>query len=267
MLKRLKEWYGNLPGILRGLITGAGVLLLAPVLVTMMKLLLGATLVGLMMLLATKEERIGPEHYQYTYNVVEDWNRETLGSKYERENLFGYGKYLYNSHLLLFPRETPSTLDEYYFCWESMGFDVDGFAVYFTCRLDEAAWQGFTQGLADFVVTTPADRMKPLYDTEHFDYPAYILQWLDVGEKWQVLEYILLDEAKHTAVFVYCTIGMEDVVEDHSTYRVTPDTWEILPKGVTVKQMPPNYRYKDGFSIYGDFENAVYDLSFLEYLN
>lgn len=40
MLKRLKEWYGNLPGIVRGLITAAGVLLMAPVLVTMMKLLL-----------------------------------------------------------------------------------------------------------------------------------------------------------------------------------------------------------------------------------
>ena len=40
MLKRLKEWHGNLPGIVRGLITGAGVLLMAPVQVTMMKLLL-----------------------------------------------------------------------------------------------------------------------------------------------------------------------------------------------------------------------------------
>ena len=40
MLKRLQGWYKGLPGFVRGLITAAGVLLMAPVLVTMMKLLL-----------------------------------------------------------------------------------------------------------------------------------------------------------------------------------------------------------------------------------
>lgn len=212
------------------------------------------------------ETRIGPEHYQYTYGVYKDWAPH-MDKRAREQGLFGYGEYRYQSHLLLFPRETPSTLQEYYFHW-SPSIDVDGFACYFTCGLTEENYAGFAQGLADFVLTSPMGEFRPLCDDEHFEYPAYILQWMEPGKKWQVLEYILLDEANHTAVFVYCTIGMEDDVEAHSAYSITPTTWDILPDGVMSPDLlPPGYRHYGGFSIYGDFENAAYDLSFLEYLN
>ena len=42
-----------------------GALLLAPVLVVVMKTLLGLAIVGLMLMMETREERIGPEHYRY----------------------------------------------------------------------------------------------------------------------------------------------------------------------------------------------------------
>lgn len=212
------------------------------------------------------EERVGPEHYQYTYDVRRDWERH-MNERAREQGLFGYGEYRYQSHLLLFPRETPPTLQEYYFRW-SPQMDVDGFACYFTCELTEENYAGFVQGLADFALTSPMGEFRPLYDDEHFAYPAYILQWMEPGGKWQVLEYILLDEANHMAVFVYCTIGMEDDVEANSVYTITPSTWDILPEGVMPSDMlPPGYRHYGGFSIYGDFGNAGYDLSVLDYLN
>ena len=58
--------------------------------------------------------KIGIENYQYMYDVIDDWNKQASPGQ-ERDDLFGYGEYLYNSYLVLFPRETPSTLNDFYF--------------------------------------------------------------------------------------------------------------------------------------------------------
>ena len=187
--------------------------------------------------------------YQHIYNgAVEDWNRAaTYDAK--RDSLLGFGEYLYNSELILFPRETPTTLTDFYFHW-TQGMDVDGYAIYFTCTLSDDAYASFAQGLADFDITNETGTVKPLYDTEHFNYPAYILQWNHVGEKWEVLEYIMLDEQERTAIFVY-TMSELEYIEEHSSYPVTPSDLYFLD---------------EDFSIYEAFENSAYDISFLEYL-
>ena len=187
--------------------------------------------------------------YQYMYDgIVKDWNKAaTPGS--ERDNLFGYGEYLYNSHLLLFPRETPSTLHEFYFHW-SQGIDVDGYAIYFTCQLTDDNYLAFAEGLNNFNIQKSDESTELLYDDTHFSLPAYILQWSNVGEKWEVLEYIMLDKDHNTAVFVY-TMSELEFIEENSTYTITPQEMNFLD---------------EDFSIYEDFENSTYDISFLEYL-
>lgn len=263
------QWIRALPKTLRIVICVTGAMMIGVAALVLLSIALGGLIVGGMLLFQTREERIGPEHYQYAYAVVEDWNRKQIGTDNDRDSLFGYGEYLYNSHLLLFPRETPSTLDEFYFAWESMGFDVDGFAVYFTCKLDEAAYQGFKAGLADFAVKTDHGVQRPVYDMEHFQHPTYILQWLDADEKWEVLEYIMLDDANCTAVFVYNTIGMREDIEKNSVYTITPSTLDLLGPyhrtGFTFDLKSLNKGF-EGFSIYDGFESAEYDLSFLDYL-
>ena len=69
--------------------------------------------------------------------------------------------------------------------------------------------------------------------------------------KWEVLEYIMLDEINSTAIFVY-TMSELDYIEQHSSYTVTPTEMHFLEKD---------------FTIYDDFERSAYDISFLEYLN
>lgn len=187
--------------------------------------------------------------YPYMYDgIVNDWNKAATPG-HERESLFGYGAYLYNSHLLLFPRETPSTLQDFYFHW-AQGIDVDGYAIYFTCKLSEENYSAFADGLAKFSLQNGDNVTMPLYDDTHFSMPAYLSQWRDVGEKWEVLEYILLDAETATVVFVY-TMGELDLIEEHATYDITPSEMHFLP---------------EVFSIYGDFENSTYDISLLEYL-
>ena len=187
--------------------------------------------------------------YQYMYDgITKDWNKAATPG-HERENLFGYGEYLYNSYLLLFPRETPSTLQDFYFHW-TQSIDADGYAIYFTCKLSEENYSAFTEGLNNFSLLSGDKVITPLFDDTHFPKPAYVLQWSDVGEKWEVLEYIMLDDQTHTAVFVY-TMGELELIEENSSYNVTPSELHFL---------------SEDFSIYENFENSTYDISFLEYL-
>ena len=180
--------------------------------------------------------------------IVKDWN-EHATSGHERESLLGFGEYLYNSHLILFPRETPSTLTEYYFHW-TPSIDVDGYAIYFTCALNDDNYIAFSDELSNFKLQNGEKEIAPLYDTTHFDLPTYILQWSKVGEKWEVLEYVMLDNKNNTVVFVY-TMSELKYIEKNSAFNVTPTEMNFLNKN---------------FSIYDNFKDSTYDISFLEYL-
>lgn len=195
------------------------------------------------------EERTDISDYQYMYEgIVKDWNKQAV-SGCERETLLGFGSYYYNSYLILFPRETPSTLGEFYFHW-SPGMDVDGYAIYFTCVLNEDNYNAFSDGLRNFRLQNGEIEVAPLHDDAHFELPTYILQWKEVGDKWEVLEYVMLDNKKNTVVFVY-TMSELEYIENHSSYNVTPSVMNFLD---------------ENFSVYDHFEDSTYDISFLEYL-
>ena len=216
----------------------------------MKKVLVGILIVSLMFAFCgCGKERTDISDYQYMYDgIVTDWNKHATPGC-EPETLLGFGEYLYNSQLIFFPRETPSTLNEFYFHWTPL-IDVDGYAIYFTCVLDEKNYTAFVDELSNFEVSNDTKTNKLLYDNDHFSYPTYIAQWSEVEEKWEVLEYIMLDEAKHTVVFVY-TMGELEYIEEHSSYIITPTELHFLEKD---------------FSIYEDFDKCTYDISFLEYL-
>ncbi len=195
------------------------------------------------------KERTDISDYQYMYDgIVKDWNKQATPG-YERESLLGFGEYVYNSQLLLFPRETPSTLKEFYFHWMPC-IDVDGYAIYFTCELNEDNYTAFFDGLKNFKLQNSQKEIMPIYDEAHFEFPTYILQWTEVGEKWEVLEYVMLDNENNTVVFIY-TMSELEYIEENSAYNVTPSEMHFLD---------------ENFSIYDNFEDSTYDTSFLEYL-
>ena len=263
VLKRMKNWALGLPKTVKWLMVILCALLAGIAVLYLFVLLIALLMVGWVN--HSTNARIGPEHYQYTYAMIEDWNRSATR---DREDIFGYGEYLYNSHMLLFPRETPSTLKEYYFYW-SQSIDVDYYGVYFTCQMTESDYDDFAEGMESFAMTTAEGIVSPICDTEHFAYPTYILQWLDEGEKFEVLEYIMLDEENLTAVFVY-TLGALEKIEENSAYAVTPRTMDVLSSEQCESgfsfELPGIQQFFSGFSLYDDFDTATYDLSFLDYL-
>ena len=209
--------------------------------------------------------------YQYIYDVVDDWNKQTFPLN-NRENIFGYGEYLYNSHLILFPRETPSSLTDFYYYWSPL-IDFDDYAIYFTCQPTRENYEAFVKGLSKFTVTSPDGKVyAPLYDNEHFSLPAYILQWNEPNRKTEILEYILLDDSHHTVVFVY-TMSCLNKIEENSDYTVTPTDFDLIPSHLMEPSSGEDTNgiidYEDivtGFSIYGGFDGGTYDISFLDYL-
>ena len=199
-------------------------------------------------------EKTDISDYQYMYvGIVEEWNKLASTDR-ERETLLGFGEYLYNSQLFLFPRETPSTLDEFYFHWTPL-IDFDGYAIYFTCVLDENHYTAFVEGLSNFEVSNGTETKKLLYDTTHFSYPTYIAQQDKVGTSREAFEYIMLDEEKHTVVFVY-TMSELEFIEEHSSYTVTPIDLNFLENDFSIYT---------GF-VYEDSVYCTYDISFLEHL-
>ena len=216
----------------------------------MKKVIVGILIVSLLFVFCgCSKERTDISDYQYMYDgIVNDWNKQATPGA-DRESLLGFGEYLYNSQLIFFPRETPSTLNEFYFHW-TPSIDVDGYAIYFSCALSEDNYIAFSDGLKDFKLQNGEKETAPLYDNTHFDLPTYILQWTEVNEKWEVLEYVMLDKQNHTVVFVY-TMSELEYIEKNSAYNVTPAEMHFLD---------------ENFSIYDNFEDSTYDISFLEYL-
>ena len=203
----------------------------------------------------------GVKHYQYMYDgMVDVWNSYAAPG-HEVDTLLGYGGYKYNSHLILFPRETPSTLTDYYFYWMP-GIDCDGYAIYFTCELTENNFNDFRSGMDSFEVIHDEETVKPIFDEEHFSLPTYILQWVNVDEKWEVLEYVMLDTEKNTVVFVY-TMSLLEKIEEYSPYNVTPSELDFLGYNFSIYG---KYEENDCY-IYNDvFKDSLYDISFMDCL-
>ena len=129
--------------------------------------------------------------------------------KYESD--ISYGKYKYNSYLLLFPRDTPKTLTNFYYV-DRIGVFFNCYAIYFTCTPTKENYDAFVDGLDNFVVKYGDEERKLLVNTDNFAYKTYIAQWREPTDKWEVLEYILLDEDNNTIIFVY-TMGMIEHIE------------------------------------------------------
>lgn len=85
------------------------------------------------------------EDYQFIFTIADTFKRG------ERD-IISFGEYKYNSYLLLVPRETPSTLEKFYYRWES-GIDVDEYGFYFECKLEQEKFDNYVDGLDNLTVT------------------------------------------------------------------------------------------------------------------
>lgn len=193
--------------------------------------------------------------YQFIFDIVDTF-------KTGERDIIGFGEYKYNSYLLLVPRKTPSTLKKFYYRWRG-SIDVDDYGFYFECKLEQEKFDNYIAGLENFTIKA-GDTTKKLVKTEDaFDYPTYVVQWWSVGPKWQVFEYIMLDEVENKVVYAFSMSTGYDQIVKNASYNIAPHNG--------VDNVP---RKMDGFSIYRNPENdkvykldeMVYDISFLDNL-
>ena len=196
------------------------------------------------------------EDYQFIFGIADTFKRG------ERD-IISFGEYKYNSYLLLVPRETPSTLEKFYYRWKSGIFDVDDYGFYFECKLEQDKFDNYVDGLANFSVKVGNTTKKLVKTKDAFDYPTYVVQWWNVGPKWQVFEYIMLDEVENKVVYAFSMSTGYDQIVKNASYNIAPKNG--------VDDVPEEMDY---FSIYRDKEarkyykldEMVYDTSFLNNL-
>ena len=195
------------------------------------------------------------EDYQIIFNIADTFK---IGTR----KVFGFGEYKYNSYLLLVPKETPSTLEKFYYRWNG-GMDVDDYGFYFECKLEKEKFDNYVNGLDNFDIKV-GEKTNKLIKTEGvFEFPTYVAQWENVGPKWQVFEYIMLDTDENKVIYAFSmSTGYEEIIKNAS--------YNIAPKN-GVDNVP---KEMNEFSIYKDAEEdshyqldeMVYDVSFLSNL-
>lgn len=213
------------------------------------------------------------DDYHMIFDNAENVNKQMMDDG-KRDSYIGFGEYMYCSHFLLLPREKPQNLNEFYFYW-SAAIDYDCYIVYFNYTLSDEDYQQYCKHISEFTVSYDGQTNKPIYDEENFDYPTYILTWVEFDRpisRGGLCEYIMLDNSANTVVFVY-TFGYSFAeVQAHAKYN-------IKPKKSNLDEYLTEYRGKKaiigryGFSIYS-FRNdeygncgAVYDVNKLEFDN
>lgn len=211
-------------------------------------------------------QRRGVSEYQFMYDGMLDV-RNLLNLSSVSDSMLGFYPYSYYSHLVLFPKETPSTLTDFYFHWmKTLAYDIYNVGIYFTCTLTDENYESFCNGLADFEIISGENTFKPLYDEEHFSLPTYILQWAYVGTNNKVLEYVMLDNENNTVIFVYTSEGYGHIQEETS-YQVFPHSdMDFLGYEFSIYRTFEENSAGEIFETRYDIENAVYDISFLDYL-
>lgn len=185
---------------------------------------------------------------------------------FKHEDRIGYGKFKYNSYLLLFPRDTPKSLTDFYYV-DYKDIFFQNFSIYFTCTLSKDNYDAFIDGLDNFVVKYGDEERKLLVNTDNFEYKAYIAQWREPTDKWEVFEYILLDDENNTIIFVY-TMGMIEHIEKIASYNFTPKDQFFLKdteyENYSIYKTD-NYT-NDPLNPNDEFDTAEYDISFLAFL-
>jgi len=198
------------------------------------------------------------EDYQFIFDIANTF-------KWGEKDIIGFGEYKYNSYLLLVPRKTPSTLKKFYYRW-SGGMDVDNYGFYFECKLEQEKFDNFIDGLENFTIKVGDTTKKLVKTNDVFDYPTYVVQWNNVGPKWQVFEYIMLDEAENKVIYAFSMSTGYDQIIKNASYNIAPK------RGISGVPGGMNH-----FSIYRDEEETkyekyyqldemIYDISFLNSL-
>ena len=155
----------------------------------------------------------------------------TLNTKngFNTGSLLRFDEYSYCSYLALFPRTMPDDISEFYYSY-NRAINFDPYIIYFVYHLDKTEFERFESNLLDFKIEYNGQVNHPIYDTEHFKYPTYILTWMNAGnpmETYGIAEYVMLDKANGNVVNVFKMCNSFQDVQIISDYDIMPSAFEV----------------------------------------
>ncbi len=193
------------------------------------------------------EGYINTTDYNIIYNNVENVNK-TLVKAAQKETLLEFDEYSYCSYMMLFPKEEPQNLGEFYFRWKE-SIDYDNYSIYFTYTLGEAEYKAFKEALATCTFSYEGYETKPVYTESHFEYPAYILTWTSDSDHGGISEYIMLDDENRCVVNVYRLSTSFTSLQEVADYPVLPKESDFSAVSALCKPNATLAKHS-GFSVY-----------------
>lgn len=172
-------------------------------------------------------------------------------------SLLSFSEYAYCSYLALFPRTQPKEIaDFYYLDGHGDGINFDPYIVYLVYHLNNTDFNNFENKLSNFKIEYDGQINTPIYDTEHFKYPTYILTWMNAGnpmETYGIAEYVMLDKENGNVINVFKMCESFQDVQNISAYDIMPSAFEVAD---IIPEEKQNYNdFHHGFSIYS-FKDA-----------
>lgn len=203
-----------------------------------------------------EEKYDNPDKYDEMFNYY-DLSGDTVFS--ERKQTNNFSSQSYYSYLAAFPRKKPQYISEFNFYSMS---DIGVFYAYFVYHLDENEFNKFETKMSNYKIEYNGQINTPIYDTEHFKYPTYVLTWMidlesiEYVDEAGVAEYIMLDKENKNVINVFKVRENFEKVQKISSYDVFPSTFSISD---IVPNEEANYSIHGtknrGFSIYS-FKDA-----------
>lgn len=156
----------------------------------------------------------------------------------------------YYSYMLSFPSSEPESTERIYTYYDREGKRESRAAVYLSYVLGSEEYEEYKSTLNSFSLTYGKYVNKPIYDTEHFPFPAYVFTWMSDSDSLLsggVAEYVMLDDESCRVINVYKKGVSFDFLEERCGAELSPTDSSLdgILKGKRTVKEP-----YEGFSVY-----------------
>jgi hypothetical protein len=148
-----------------------------------------------------------------------------VGEEYSTSNPLDYGKFSGHiekekegrkSYLYIFPKELPDSAEikNYYYYSDNKGLFDNTYQIYLECTLSKDDYNKEVKRLSELKMTYRGEVNEVKYDTENFEYPAYVTIYADDYS----YEYALIDDENNRIIYIYTWFIYPDDVEFSKEY-------------------------------------------------
>ena len=197
-----------------------------------------------------------------TKNSVDDYSI-ILEKDKDGKDRFSFENDTYNSLLVMFPREKPEELLEFYYYCDGGG--ISDYAICFSYKLEENEYNELLNKAKSYKVTYEGVEHKVIYTEDDFYYKAVIFSWDSTYQ--DIYEYSLFDDNNHVVINVFIKGSSISRVQANCNYNIQPIKTNFIYKYIIGSELNGFNDEDLLFNDYGCFERdySSYDYSIFMY--